>query len=123
VIESLITQSEFVEQAVVIGDRRKFVSALIVPDFERLRAWAKEKGIETADKQRLIEDRATIELIRNEVQRLTRELADYEKVKRIGLLAREFTIDGGELTPTLKIRRRAVEDKYSSLIESFYEGI
>jgi long-chain acyl-CoA synthetase len=122
-IESLITQSEFVEQAVVIGDRRKFVSALIVPDFERLRAWAKEKGIETADKQRLIEDRATIEMIRNDVQRLTRELADYEKVKRIGLLAQEFTIDGGELTPTLKIRRRAVEDKYSNLIESFYEGI
>ncbi len=121
-IEGMLTQSEFVEQAVVIGDRRKYVSALIVPDFERLRAWAKEKGVDSTDKQKLIEDRRTVDMMRAEVQRLTRELADYEKVKRIGLLAREFTIDGGELTPTLKIRRRAVEEKYGELIESLYEG-
>jgi long-chain acyl-CoA synthetase len=102
VIEGMITQSEFVEQAVIVGDKRKYVSALIVPDFERLRAWAKEQGIATSDRQELIADRRVVDLIKADVNRLTRELADYEKVKRIGLLSDEFSIDGGELTPTLK---------------------
>ncbi|HKQ07378.1 MAG TPA: long-chain fatty acid--CoA ligase [Blastocatellia bacterium] len=121
-IEGLLSQSEYVEQAVIVGDKRKYVSALLVPDFERLRAWSKAQGIETRDKATLVEDRRVFDLFKAEVTRLTRELADYEKVKRIALLADEFTIDGGELTPTLKIRRRVVEQKYSSLIESLYTG-
>jgi len=121
-IEGLINQSEFVEQAVVLGDKRKYVSALIVPDWERLRAWAKEQGIETSDKKELIGDRRVIELIKKDVNRLTRELADYEKVKRIALIPEDFTIEGGELTPTLKVRRRAVEQKYRAQIESLYSG-
>jgi len=121
-IEGLLGQSEYVEQAVIVGDKRKYVSALIVPDFERLRAWAKAQGIATKDKTALVEDRRVFDLLKSEVTRLTRELADYEKVKRIALLADEFTIDGGELTPTLKVRRRAVEQKYSGLIESLYTG-
>jgi len=121
-IEGMITQSEFVEQAVIVGDKRKYVSALIVPDFERLRAWAKEQGAPANDKQALIADRRVVDMIKADVNRLTRELADYEKVKRIGLLAEEFSIDGGELTPTLKVRRRVVEEKYAELIESLYSG-
>jgi long-chain acyl-CoA synthetase len=121
-LESLINQSQFVEQAVIIGDRRKFVSALIVPDFENLRAWAKEQRIETTDKNELVGDRRVTEMIKKDVNRLTSELADYEKVKRVALLAHEFTIDGGELTPTLKVRRRVVEEKYGDLIESLYSG-
>jgi long-chain acyl-CoA synthetase len=121
-IEGLINQSEFIEQAVVVGDRRKYVSALIVPDFERLRAWAKEQGVEHKSKTDLVAERRVSELIKGEVNRLTRDLADYEKVKRVALLADEFSIDGGELTPTLKVRRRVVEQKYTSLIESLYSG-
>ncbi|HXG65218.1 MAG TPA: AMP-dependent synthetase/ligase [Blastocatellia bacterium] len=121
-IEGLINQSEFVEQSVIVGDKRKYVSALIVPDFERLRAWAKGQGIETKDKKELIADKRVVEMIKAEVSRLTQGLADYEKVKRIALLPGEFTIDGGELTPTLKVRRRAVEQKYHDLIESLYAG-
>jgi long-chain acyl-CoA synthetase len=121
-IEGLLNQSEFIEQAVIVGDKRKYVSALIVPDFERLRAWAKDQGIPTANKQELIADRRVVDMIKADVNRLTRELADYEKVKRIGLLAEEFTIDGGELTPTLKVKRRVVEEKYGELIESLYSG-
>jgi long-chain acyl-CoA synthetase len=120
-IEGLINQSEFVEQAIVIGDKRKYVSALIVPDFERLRAWAKEQGVESTDKVAMIADRRVFDLMKAEVGRLTRELADYEKVKRVALLADEFTVDGGELTPTLKVRRRVVEQKYNHLIESLYK--
>jgi len=121
-IEGLINQSEFVEQAVIVGDKRKYVSALIVPDFERLRAWAESEGIQTSDKQELVSDRRVVDMIKADVNRLTRELADYEKVKRIALLAEEFTIDGGELTPTLKVKRRVVEEKYGDLIESLYSG-
>ena len=121
-IEGMINQSEFVEQAVIVGDKRKYVAALIVPDFERLRAWAKEQGISTADKQELVADRRVVDMIKADVNRLTRELADYEKVKRIGLLAEEFSVDGGELTPTLKVKRRVVEEKYGELIESLYSG-
>jgi long-chain acyl-CoA synthetase len=119
-IEGMISQSAFVEQAVIIGDKRKYVSALIVPEFEQLRAWAKEQGIETNDKNRLIADKRVVDLFKQEVSKLTRGLADYEKVKRLALLAKEFTIDGGELTATLKVRRRIVEDKYKDLIESLY---
>jgi long-chain acyl-CoA synthetase len=121
-IEGMIGQSEFVEQSVVIGDKRKYVSALIVPDFERLRAWAKHEGMETSDREQLIEERRVIDLYKSEVSRLTRSLADYEKVKRIALLPREFSIDNGELTPTLKVRRRVVEEKHRELIESLYTG-
>ncbi|MEK6288550.1 MAG: long-chain fatty acid--CoA ligase [Acidobacteriota bacterium] len=121
-IEGMINQSEFIEQAVIVGDKRKYVSALIVPDFERLRAWAKEQGVPTSDKRELIADRRVVDMIKADVNRLTRELADYERVKRIGLLAEEFSIDGGELTPTLKVKRRVVEEKYGELIESLYSG-
>lgn len=121
-IEGMINRSEFVEQSVVIGDKRKYVAALIVPDFERLRTWAKEQSISTGDKQELITDRRVVEMIKADVNRLTRELADYEKVKRVALLGEEFSIDGGELTPTLKVKRRVVEQKYAELIESLYSG-
>lgn len=121
-IEGLINQSEFVEQTVIVGDKRKYISALIVPDFERLRAWAAVQDIKITDKQQLVADRRVVDLIKADVNRLTRELADYEKVKRIALLAEEFSVDGGELTPTLKVKRRVVEDKYGELIESLYSG-
>ena len=121
-IEGLLTQSEYIEQAIVLGDRRKYVCALIVPDFERMRAWAVGQGIEITAKQDLIADRRVFDFIKGEAGRVTRELADYEKVKRIALLPVEFTIDGGELTPTLKVRRRVVEEKYRELIESLYTG-
>ena len=121
-IEGMINQSEFVEQTVIVGDKRKYVSALIVPDFERLHAWANEQGVSNNDKQQLITDRRVVDMIKSDVSRLTRELADYEKVKRIALLAEEFSVDGGELTPTLKVKRRVVEEKYGELIESLYSG-
>lgn len=121
-IELMLNQSQLIEQSIVIGSGRKFVSALIVPDFETLRAWAGEHGIETGNKHELVEDRRVVDMMKKEVNRVTGDLADYEKVKRIGLVAQEFTIDGGELTPSLKVRRRVVEEKYSDLIESLYRA-
>jgi long-chain acyl-CoA synthetase len=121
-IERLLGQSEYIEQAVIVGDKRKYVSALVVPDFESLRTWARNQNIDATDKRKLIEGRQTIDLIKSEVNKLTRELADYEKVKRIALLADEFTIESGELTPTLKVKRRVIEQKYGNVIESLYDG-
>jgi long-chain acyl-CoA synthetase len=120
-IENRLSESEFIEQAVVVGNDRKYVAALIVPDFERLRRWAKEHGIEVGDGRELIEESRAIELIRSEVNRLTQDLADYEKVKQVAILPQGFSIEGGELTPTLKVRRRYVEQKYSQIIESLYD--
>jgi long-chain acyl-CoA synthetase len=121
-IEALIQKSEYVEQAIVLGDKRKYVCALLVPEFERLRAWAASRNLDTADKEALIADPKIVELVKGDVAKYTRELADYEKVKRLALVPREFTIEGGELTPTLKVRRRVVEEKYRDLIESLYSG-
>jgi long-chain acyl-CoA synthetase len=121
-VERLLTQSDYIEQAVVIGNNRKYVSALIVPDFEQLKVWAKQNGVAADERSELISNPAVVKMVRSEVARLTQGLADYEKVKRIGLVPAEFTIDGGELTPTLKVRRRQVEEKYRDLIESLYSG-
>jgi long-chain acyl-CoA synthetase len=119
-IEGRIGQSEYIEQACVVGNNRKYVSALIVPDFERLSEWAGKRGIEYTGRDELIRDDRVLDLIRSEVGRLTADLADYEKVKRLALLPTEFTIESGELTPTLKARRRVIEEKYKDIIESLY---
>jgi long-chain acyl-CoA synthetase len=119
-IENRLGESEFIEQAVLVGNDRKYVAALIVPDFERLNQWAKEQGIEVCDRRELIEDNRVVELMKTEVNRLTEGFADYEKVKQVAILPQEFSIEGGELTPTLKVRRRWIEQKYSQIVESLY---
>jgi long-chain acyl-CoA synthetase len=105
---------------VIIGNARKFVSALVVPNRERLRELARERGFDAASDEALIADTRAVEAVRGEVARLTAHLADYERVKRVALLAREFTVEGGEITPTLKVRRRFVEEKYRDLIDDLY---
>jgi long-chain acyl-CoA synthetase len=115
-IEGLLAMSPMIEQAVLVGNGRKYISALVVPNLERLREWAEANGVD--------EDLATssraIEAVRAEVARLTSHLADYERIKRVALLPAEFSIEGGELTPTLKIRRRFIEEKYRSVIDDLY---
>ncbi|HKQ99665.1 MAG TPA: long-chain fatty acid--CoA ligase [Pyrinomonadaceae bacterium] len=122
-VESLIKQSELVNQVVVIGAGRKQAAALIVPDWEALasavNAAGGSKPPTRADWSR---DPAAIKLVQQEVAQLTRELADYERVRRIALLPEEFSIDSGELTPTLKVKRRVVDEKYGQLIEELYGG-
>jgi len=119
-IEGLLAQSKFIEQAFVIGNDRKYVSALIVPDFEQLKEWSKENGIETTGRAELIKDKRVEALVKSEVNRLAAGLADYEKVKRFALLPNELTIEGGEMTPTLKARRPVISEKYREIIESLY---
>jgi long-chain acyl-CoA synthetase len=121
-IEQMIRASRFISQAVLIGDGRKFPAALIVPNFEMLDSYAKHKGIgdlKTAGE--FCRSQRIIDLIERQVAALTKDLSQYEKVKKIALLENEMTIDGGELTPTLKVRRRIVEEKYKSVIDRIYD--
>jgi long-chain acyl-CoA synthetase len=119
-IENLLRMSPFVDQAVLIGNARKHVAALVVPSREHVEAWAAERGLDTSDYERLLEEKRVVDAVRGEVARLTPHLADYERIKGVALIPHEFTIDGGELTPTLKVRRRFVEEKYRAVIDALY---
>jgi len=104
----------------VIGDKRKFVSALIVPDFDKLVDYAKYNKIPYENVSELVKDERVINFLHSEVDRSTPGLSSYEKVKKIALLDRDFEIEKGEITPTLKVKRNIVEKKYADLIESLY---
>ncbi len=119
-IENMIGGIPLVDQVIVIGNQRKYPAALIVPNFDALQTYASSLALETKDRATLTKHPRIVEFFKKKVDDATRELAPHEKVKKIALLTQEFTIDGGELTPTLKIRRKHVEDKYRDLIDSLY---
>jgi long-chain acyl-CoA synthetase len=122
-IESLLKQSEFVSQVVVVGAGRKQPVALIVPDWESLRAALAEAGEDDAPKDRveLSQYPPAVKIVQRDIANLTAQLVDYERIRRIALLPHEFTIDGGELTPTLKVKRKVVDERYGDLIEDLYK--
>ena len=120
-IESLIQASPYIASAVVVGSSRKFISALIVPNFEKLEAWAGARGLAFADRADLCRRPETAAFLLEEINRMTPGLASYERIKRIAVLDRDFDIDLGEVTPTLKVRRNIVEEKYAGVIESLYQ--
>jgi long-chain acyl-CoA synthetase len=119
-IEQAIKGSRFVSQVVLIGAERKFPAALIVPNWEQLESYCNLKGIEVKSRREMCEHPRIIDLLERQIDRLTPNLARYEKIKKIALLENEFTIEGGELTPTLKIKRRVIEQKYRDVIEKLY---
>jgi long-chain acyl-CoA synthetase len=120
-IEQAIKGSRFVNQVVLIGAERKFPAALIVPNWEQVESYCKLKGIEVTSRRELCEHPRIIDLIERQIDRLTPNLARYEKIKKVALLENEFTIEGGELTPTLKVKRRVIDQKYRDLIEKLYQ--
>jgi long-chain acyl-CoA synthetase len=119
-IEGRIKQSRFVNQVVLIGNMRKFPAALIVPNFEQLRAYAQFKGINARTPAELCADPRILDLMQRQVDAQCPDLSKYERVKRIALLERELSIEGGELTPTLKVKRRVVDEKYRAVIDRLY---
>ena len=117
-VESLLKQSPLVSQPVVVGSGRKQVGALIVPDWEALKEVIKDEGIAAnGDREELCENPHVIKRVQRDAVELTRELSDYERVKRVYLLSREFSIDKGEMTPTLKIKRSVIDEKYEEAID------
>ena len=122
-IESLLKESEFVSQVVVVGAGRKQPAALIVPDWENLNEALEKAGEKSAPKDRepLSKYPPAIKIVQRDIANLTSALTDYERVRRVALLPNEFTIDGGELTPTLKVKRNVIDDRYGGLIEELYD--
>ncbi|RFT16344.1 MAG: O-succinylbenzoic acid--CoA ligase [Candidatus Saccharicenans subterraneus] len=119
-IENTLKSSPYIANAVVVGNHRKFVSALIVPDFDKLEIWARENNVAFGDRKELAARPEVYEFYMKEIDRLTPHLASYEKIKKIALLDKDFEIEAGELTPTLKVRRKIVEEKYKDLIDRMY---
>lgn len=120
-IENDIKQSRFVNQVVVIGDNRKFPAALIVPQMDVLENYATLKEIRYSNPAELLRDPHIIDLFERQVEKYTAHLGKYEKLKGIVLLEKELTIDNGELTPTLKVKRRVVINRYKDQIDRMYE--
>jgi long-chain acyl-CoA synthetase len=120
-IESLLKQSEFVNQVVVVGASRKYPVALIVPDWEAVRSSLRSKG-EPADgtHAELSAQTSVIKMVQRDVTMITARLADYERVRRVALLPEEFSIDSGELTPTLKVKRNVIDERYGEIIADLY---
>jgi len=119
-VEQMIRASRFISQAVLIGDGRKFPAALIVPNFEMLESYARHKGLDAKTPSELCSHPRVIDLIERQVASHTQALSQFEKVKKVALLEKELTVEGGELTPTLKIRRRTVNEKYKDAIDRLY---
>ncbi len=119
-IENLLKTNSYISNAVVLGDRKRFISALIVPNFEKLEEYAKFNSITYRERIDLVRDKRIVSFLKSEVDRATPNLASYERVKKISLLDRDFEIERGEMTPTLKVKRNHVEEKYRDLIEAMY---
>jgi long-chain acyl-CoA synthetase len=120
-IENSLKTNKFIAEIVMIGDKRNFPSALVVPNFENLEKWAREHGIAATSREDLIKHPKVVEHYERTVGEATKELAQFERIKKISLLAKEFSVDAGELTPTLKVKRRVVEQKYKDLIDRMYD--
>ena len=120
-IENLLITSPYIEQVMVIGDKRKYLTALIVPSFDALKKYASEHGISYSTIEDLVSNDDIYKLVDSEVQKLTSSLARFEQVKKFTLMPQEFTIEAGELTPTLKVKRKVVTQKYADIIEKMYQ--
>ncbi len=119
-IETLLVQNRYVEQAVIIAEGKKFVSALIVPNFAELDSFCTGKGLPRKGKSDVCEMVEVDELFGEIVDRVNEKLDNFERIKRFAILPNELTIDGGELTHTLKVKRRVIHEKYENIIEKMY---
>jgi len=119
-IENRVKANPYVNQVIMLGDRRRFPILVVVPDFGALEGWAAAHGLEFDSREALVRDRRVIDFMESELLGSLADLARFERPKKIALLPRELSIDAGEVTPTLKVRRRIVEEKYWELIEPLY---
>ncbi|MCX7736973.1 MAG: long-chain fatty acid--CoA ligase [Candidatus Kapabacteria bacterium] len=119
-IENVLCQSPYIDQCVLIGDKREYITALITPDFEQLKVLADSFGIQYSIPSELVSNPNIIKVIKNDIDRLQKDFAKYERVRKFHLLSEPFTIENGELTPKLSIRRHVVERKFNDLIERMY---
>ncbi|MBS3818815.1 long-chain fatty acid--CoA ligase [bacterium] len=121
IIENLLKTNRYITNVVVIGEKRRFISALVAPNFEKIEQYARDHSIPFQKRRDLVQNQQIVDLVKNEIDKATSSLSSYEKIKKIALLERDFEIGKGEITPTLKVRRNIIESKYKDLIDSLYE--
>jgi len=119
-IENTLKTNPYISDVIIVGDRRKFISALIVPNFEKLEEYTKSNNIPYENQSDLVKKEEIVNFMLGEVDRNTPNFASYEKIKKIILLDREFEIEKGEITPTFKVKRNVIEKKYNDLIDALY---
>ncbi len=119
-LESRLAENKYIDEAAVIGDQKKFVTALIVPNFPQLRTWAEKKGIDTSDTDKFVKNPEVVAFVMAQIDEVQKGLASYEKIKRITLLPHHFSIMHGEVTNTMKVRRPIVAKRYAKEIEAMY---
>ena len=119
-MENKFKESPFIEQIAVIGEYRKFPGALIVPSFEYLEAWSKERGISIENRENLCKEPAVLEIFQSEIDRLNAGFARWEKVKRFEIMHIEWTPETGEIKPTLKLKRKVILKKFEAAVERIY---
>ena len=122
-IENLFSASKYVDQFVVIGDKRMFLTALIVPDYEAVQEYADSHKIPYDKLEDLVKKKEIYNLFESELTKFQKKLANYEKVRKFALLEKPFTLETGEITPSLKVKRKTVEEKYAQVIEEMYRGL
>lgn len=121
-IEAKLKASPYIASVVLFGDREPQIVALVVPDKDHLKQWARKQGLDVKDEAALLKDAKVKKLFRDEIEAHSKDLADFEKVRRFTLLDQEFTQERGELTPTLKIKRQVVKKNYAAEIQAMYGG-
>lgn len=120
-IENRLKTHALVEQVVMVGDKRKFPALLVVPAFAVLEPWARAQGVPEGDREALLQDPIVQQHMWNEIDAHLGSLSRFERPKKLGLLADEFTIEDGTLTPSMKVRRRVVQERFNHLIDRFYD--
>lgn len=119
-LESRLAENKYIDEAAVIGDSRKFVTALVVPNLSQLRAWASREGMDDTDTGTLLADPRTVGFVMKQIDQVQRDMAPYERIKRITLLPNHFSVMNGEVTNTMKVRRPVVARRYAREIEAMY---
>jgi long-chain acyl-CoA synthetase len=119
-IENQLKSDKYISQAVLIGDQRNYLTALVVPNFDSLIRWAGYKKITFKSHAELIKNQQIIDKLGSRVERVNEHLSNYERIKKIAIIEQEMTLEGGQLTPSLKVKRRVVNQMYSALIEGMY---
>jgi len=120
-IENRLKTHPLVEQVIMIGDRRKYCSLLVVPAFDKLESWARANGIVWGSREELVKDPRVVDYVEREVLGSLDDLASFELPKKIALLAEDLTVENGFLTPSLKVKRKVVQERLSSVIDGLYE--
>ncbi|MFN8309651.1 MAG: long-chain fatty acid--CoA ligase [Chitinophagales bacterium] len=119
-IENKLKESHFIEQVMLVGDNQKFVTALVVPSFANLQAWAKENEVPYETNRQIVDNEKVKHLIYKDIEQFNQQLGNVERVKKFTLLEKEWTIEEGELTPTLKVKRKTILTRYQREVEQMY---